>query len=274
MYILAVDDEKYMLDSLEGELKKVFPEEEIYKENNSVNAYYWVQELAEKGETLGYAFLDIEMPQINGIELAIHIKKLFPAVRLIFCTAYKDYAMDAFSMYAKGYLLKPVRSKDIIRVLDEMVTDWRSEYEGTGVKACAQTFGYFELFVDGKPVVFEREKAKEALAYIIDRQGASVTNKQLSAILWEDRPYDSKQRNITTTIISSLKKTLRDYGIEDLLVKSWGHVAVDINKLKCDAYDFEKGDPVAINAYHGEYMSNYSWAEMTAGTYDSVKYGL
>jgi hypothetical protein len=40
-----------------------------------------------------------------------------------------------------------------------------------------------------------------------------------------------------------------------------------VNKLQCDAYDFEKGDAVAVNSFKGEYMSNYSWAEFTTGNY-------
>lgn len=77
--------------------------------------------------------------------------------------------------------------------------------------------------------------------------------------------FDNKTRNITTTVISSLKKTLHEYGIEDILVRSWGHLSVDITKFQCDAYDFEKWDAVEVNSFHGEYMVNYSWAEFTTG---------
>ena len=40
---------------------------------------------------------------------------------------------------------------------------------------------------------------------------------------------------------------------------------------KCDAYDYEKMDAVAINSFRGEYMYAYSWAEFTSGRYDSIK---
>lgn len=135
-----------------------------------------------------------------------------------------------------------------------------------------QTFGHFEVFVRNELVKFEREKAKEALAYLVDRHGSSVTNEQLACILWEDRNYDQKTRNITTTVISSMKKTLQEYGIENILIKSWGHLSVDITKFQCDAYDFEKWDAVAVNSFHGEYMVNYSWAEFTTGKYSMLEH--
>ena len=55
------------------------------------------------------------------------------------------------------------------------------------------------------------------------------------------------------------------------MVKSWNHLAVDTSKFKCDAYDYEKMDAVAINSFRGEYMYAYSWAEFTSGRYDSIK---
>lgn len=92
-------------------------------------------------------------------------------------------------------------------------------------------------------------------------------NEQIAYALWEEQPYDAKRRNIISTIVSSLKNTLKQYGIEDILIKSWGHLSVDTSKFRCDAYDFERWDAVAVNSFHGEYMVNYSWAEFTTGKY-------
>ena len=190
---------------------------------------------------------------------------------MFFCTAYSEYAIDAFGLCAKGYLLKPVTAKQIKRVLDEMVEDWKDTSANLPRDIRVQTFGDFEVFVDGKNLKFEREKAKELLAYLVDRHGASVTTERIAAILWENENYDRKLKNRTTATISSLKSSLKKEGIEDILVKSWNHLAVDTSKFKCDAYDYEKMDAVAINSFRGEYMYAYSWAEFTSGRYDSIK---
>ena len=62
----------------------------------------------------------------------------------------------------------------------------------------AKTFGNFELFVNGKPVFFAREKSKEMLAYLIDRRGAVVNKKEIMGILFEDREYDRELQGYFT----------------------------------------------------------------------------
>ena len=271
MYILAVDDERYALDSIAQELSAVFPGAVIHGESKPSSAIEWAQNLAASGESLSYAFLDIQMWGMTGLELARQLKLCHPGMILFFCTAHSEYAYDAFGLCAKGYLLKPVEAQQIERVLDEMVTDWRAGLSPTAQDIRVQTFGHFEVFLNDHPLSFEREKARELLAYLVDRHGASVTTEQIAAILWEDEPYDRKLKNRTTTIISSLRSTLREAGIEDILVKSWNHLALDVSKIRCDAYDYEHWDAVAVNSFHGEYMVNYSWAEFTAGKYTEME---
>ncbi|MGN0533761.1 MAG: response regulator [Eubacterium sp.] len=273
MNILALDDEKLALDALSDELKAVFPSAQIHSFQKPSMALSFANELKEKSQELSYAFLDIEMGGMNGLELARELKMIYPNVVLFFCTAYSKYAINAFEICAKGYLQKPITAKEIERVLDEMVTDWRKEALSEEKHSiCVKTFGHFEVFVDGKPLSFEREKAKELFAYLVDRHGSSVTTEQISEILWEGAPYDRRLKNMTTAITASLKKTLKSAGIDNILIKTWNHLALDTSKIKCDAYDFEQWDTVAVNSFHGEYMVNYSWAEFTTGKY--VNMGL
>ena len=267
MIILAVDDERIMLKELTTELGHVFPDSEIQGFQDPLQAEQWATELARDGRKIDYAFLDIQMREMSGLELARRLKLLHPGTILIFCTAYTDYAFEAVGMYAKGYLMKPISSEDIIRTLDEMVYDWRKSISADKQDFYVKTFGHFEVFANGLPLVFEREKAKELLAYLIDRYGSSVTTEQIAVVLWEDRPYDRTLKNYVSTILGSLRNTLRKVGKEDILIKTRNHLSVDPEKFKCDAYDYEKGDVAAINSFRGEYMVNYSWAEFKTGSY-------
>lgn len=133
-------------------------------------------------------------------------------------------------------------------MLDDELGDWRGEERG-GIppRVRVQTFGHFEVFVNGKPLTFERKKAKELLAYLVDRHGASVTTEHMAAVLYEDENYDHKLKSRVTSASSSLQSTLKGAGVADILVKSWGHLAIDPEKIKCDAYDFEKWDMSAVN---------------------------
>jgi two-component SAPR family response regulator len=260
-----------MLKELTTELGHVFPDDEIQGFQAPMDAEHWATELAREGKKLSYAFMDIRMRGMNGIELARRLKLLHPGTVLIFCTAYTEYAFDAMGMYAKGYLMKPVSAENIVRTLDEMVYDWRKSQEDQQQHFWVKTFGNFEVFVDGKPLIFEREKAKEMLAYLVDRSGASVTTEQLAVVLWEDRVYDRTLKNYVSTVLGSLKKTLRQVGKEDILIKTRNHLSVNPEKIKCDAYDYERGIISAVNSFRGEYMVNYSWAEFKTGTYVTME---
>lgn len=271
MYVLAVDDERIMLKELTIELGQVFPQADIMGFREPQEAEQWALKLAQEGNTLSYAFLDIRMRGMSGIELARRLKQIHPGTVLIFCTAYTEYAFDAVGMYAKGYLMKPISAENIVRTLDEMVYDWRKYQEIQESSFWVKTFGNFEVFANGQPLVFEREKAKEMLAFLIDRAGASVTTEQLAVVLWEDRPYDKTLKNYVSTVLGSLRKTLKKVGKEDILIKTRNHLSVNTEKIKCDAYDYEKGVISAVNTFRGEYMVNYSWAEFKTGTYVTME---
>lgn len=271
MNILAVDDEIFILNELITQIGRVFPNTEVRGFQNPLEAEQWASGLAQEGKKLDYAFLDIQMPGMNGIELARRLKQMHSGVALIFCTSHAEYAFDAFALYAKGYLLKPVSAESIERALDEMVYDWRKSLRVQESDLWIKTFGNFEVFVNGEPLVFEREKAKEMLAYLVDRSGASLTTEQIAVVLWEDRAYDKTLKNYVSTILGSLRKTLRKVGKEDILIKTRNHLSVNPEKIRCDAYDYEKGIASAVNSFRGEYMVNYSWAEFKTGTYVAME---
>ncbi len=271
MQILAVDDEKLELNALMRALKEVFPEEGIFGFQKTGEVLEFLENCKRENTPVDYAFLDIKLRGMTGIELAKLIKESFPQAKILFCTAYSEYAFEAYKVYALGYLLKPVKAEEIRETLRNMDKSWTEGcmQKKNGMKEIkVQTFGNFEVFVDGKPMVFERAKAKELFAYLVDRRGASVTTAEIAGILFEDREYDRNLKSQTNVIMNSLKADLKKEGIGDLYLKTWNHLALDVSKIRCDAYDFVKGDPLAVNSYNGEYMANYSWAEFSKGVFE------
>ncbi len=257
MNILAVDDEPIMLWLLKSSLEKVFSgSDDTVKSFDEIDdAMDYIDSLGE--ERLDYAFLDIKLRGIDGINFAALIKEKQPGVRIVFCTAYSDKALDAFRVNAIGYLLKPItedKIRNLLKQIDYMFKDSESR-----AHIEVKTFGNFDVFVDGKAVIWHRQKAKELFALLIDKRGASVTNSEIALALWET---DKKVKSVAT-IISSLRSTLKEYGIEKVLVRARNSTAVDTNQLKCDVYELYNGSEEAKNLYNGEYMANYSWAEFT-----------
>lgn len=247
MKILLVDDEKLQLIRLLNTVKKVLPDSEILSYTNPVLAFK-----ENENNLIDIAFLDIEMPEINGIQLAKKLKKINPKINVIFVTAYDNYALDAYKLHASGYVTKPVNEKKVKDELEGLRYD--VELKPTK-KLQVKCFGNFEVFYNGVPLKFARSKSKELFAYLIDREGAAINVNELNAVLWEDDDHKSYFRNL----VSDITATLKSVGLDDVFIKRHNECFIDISKVDCDAYEYKNNNPDAIRAYRGEYMMQYSW---------------
>ncbi len=255
MKVICVDDEKLIMEDTVSMCRELPQISEVKGFSHPSEALAWLED-----NPVDLALLDIDMPGMNGIELAASIKSKWPETAIIFLTGYPQYAVDAFAVRATGYLLKPVSKEQLSKEVAYALT--RRENNLTG-HIVVQTFGNFEIFVDGKHVSFKRAKSKEIFAYLIDKQGTGVTRAEIFAALWEDRLYDRKMQNQLDVYIRSLRETLREYGIEEIFEMRRGFLRIWPEKVICDAYLFFAGDSAVINSYKGEYMSTYAWASIT-----------
>ncbi len=247
MKVILVDDEKLQLIRLLNAVNKVLPDSEVLTYTNPVLA--WKE---NENNLINIAFLDIEMPGINGIQLAKKFKSVNPKINIIFVTAYDNYALDAYKLHASGYVTKPVNEKKLKEEIEGLRFDVALK---PTKKLQVKCFGNFEVFYDGVPLKFARSKSKELFAYLIDREGAAINVNELNAILWEDDDHKSYFRNLVADIISTLKSV----GLEDVFIKRHNECFIDISKIDCDAYEYKNNNPDAIRAYRGEYMMQYSW---------------
>ncbi len=257
MNILAVDDEYYALELMKHALEEVAGGSTVYLCRDVRSAL----DVATQNK-IDVAFLDIHLPEKNGIELALDLKKLNPKVNIVFATGFSEYMKEGIDLRMSGYVLKPVTPEAIRTELENLRNpiEWKDEKR---IKIL--TFGNFDVFVDGVPLKFERKQAKEILAYLVDKRGTSATYSELAAMLWEDEEYDrTKQKNLQV-YIASLVKTLNGVGVNDLILKNRQGILVNTKIVDCDYYRFLEGDTKAINSFTGQYMSAYSWAEFTVG---------
>ena len=262
MKIIAVDDEELALSNLMFAIEQVRPDAEIIGFQNPKEAFDYLSV-----NTVDVAFLDIEMGELSGIALAKKCKDLCPTVNIIFVTGYSQYTMDALRLHVSGYLMKPVRADE----LQTELANLRHPLPLSGKRVRIQTFGSFEVFVEGKPLRVPRAKCKECLAYLVDRRGADVTITQLSSVLWEDKPYDRNMQKNAHKVVSDLIKSLQEADAGDILYKTPSHIAIDTASVDCDYFRAIAGDMAWMNTFTGEYMSNYSWAEFTLGALIEIK---
>lgn len=250
MIAIAVDDERPMLTALVNAVKESGDIEVVHEFNTCVSALEWAE-----NNSIDVAFLDIHMRGMGGMTLAEKILELQPDCKIIFCTGYSEYAVDAFKIHVSGYLMKPITAEAVQKEIDH-IKGQRSRERLLTIKC----FGNFEVYSRREPLSFRRSKTKEVFAYLVDRKGAGVTTKEICAKLWEDHTDDKKNLNYLYQLMNDLTNALKEVGAEGVIVKTNSTYAVDVDRLDCDYYTYlEMGKPL----FMGEYMMQYGWAEAT-----------
>lgn len=250
MKIIAVDDEKISLDSLVSAIVAIVTEDEVVSFRYPEDALEYVKE-----NSCDIAFLDVEMAGMSGIELAEELKKYNSEINIVFCTGYGSYRDAAFDLHASGYLMKPITAEKVKRELENLR---RPIFEKKRLKI--QTFGNFEVYLDGKPLNFKYRRTKEIFAYLIDRVGAMCTVGEIIGILFED---ESGREDYFQKLRRDLLSTLEEVGCEGAIVHKRGMLGAVISEVQCDYYDCLSKKKDFSTCYFGEYMSQYSFAEYT-----------
>ena len=257
MKAICVDDERILAEDIARMCNELDGIDEVKSFVRSDDALVWVE-----NNHVDLALLDIDMPGMNGIDLAAAIKEKQPDAAIIFLTAYSQYALDAFSVHASGYLMKPITKQALESEVSYALSKKKSHLAGHIV---IRTFDHFDVYVDDAPISFRLAKSKEILAYLVDKQGNGVTRADLFAAVWEDRPYDRKMQKQLDVYIRSLRQTLEDHHISEIMEMKRGILRVRPDSFVCDLYLFLSGDSEVMHAYRGKYMSPYPWASITEG---------
>lgn len=253
MKAIAVDDEIYMLETLEEAIRASSDVESVAAFSSCSSALAYAQE-----NEIDIAFLDINMRGMGGLDLARRIVEARPGCKIVFCTGYGEYAVDAFRLHASGYLMKPITSEGVQSEIDH-IKGARSGEKLLTVKC----FGNFEVLYREKSLPFKRSKSKELFALLVDRGGAGVTAKQICAVLFPDNMDDTKNVAYLRQLVMDLKNTLREIGAEEILQHETPYYRINTDRISCDYLSYlECGVP----EFRGEYMSQYSWAEDTCAT--------
>ncbi len=251
MKIVAADDEPLMLENLIFCINKAEPKAEVvgFLKSGEIIEY-------AKANSVDVFFLDIKMGGKSGVDLAKEIKLNQPRTNIIFATGYSEYMPDAFLLNVSGYLLKPITVDSVKEQLEILRFPVKTEIKS---KIYAQCFGNFEVFLDNEPIKFKHKKTKELFAYLISKRGVSCTSSEIMVALWEDENHHSYFRDLKKDLIDSFNKI----GFPEIIVSGRGILGINKGMIDCDYYQWLDGTAQGINAYKGEFMYQYSWAEFT-----------
>lgn len=217
-------------------------------------------------------FLDIEMPDMDGIELASRILDLQGNTAVVFVTAYNQYAIEAFRLNAIDYLVKPVPAARLRESLCRIAGEKRIPENNGGLTV--RCFGKFTAAAGTEEVKFRTEKAEELLAFLIDHGGGFVSRGRIIDSLWEDFDGDRALIHFNTTL-HNVKKALLSYGLRISILYDRGSYRLDAGKIDCDYFKFRTLTEKAAAAensideweeaaalYRGEYLAGWEcgWA--------------
>jgi two-component system LytT family response regulator len=143
--VLIIDDEPLARAELQRLLKKHKQIEVLGEAQNIIEGKALIDDLAPDA-----IFLDIEMPGGTGLELAEQLKGEIP---IVFCTAYNEFAVDAFSLNAVDYLLKPASPARLEKAIEKL-TSLLSEIESTQLE---DDFKLMVKFADKMKIILLRD---------------------------------------------------------------------------------------------------------------------
>jgi DNA-binding LytR/AlgR family response regulator len=125
LHVLAVDDEVPALEELAYLLRSDPRVAEVRTANDGAQALLDIDRAFAAGRPLDAVFLDIGMPGLDGVAIARVVSRFAHPPRVVFVTAHDDHAVDAFSLHAADYVLKPVHPERLAEAVRRVADDVR-----------------------------------------------------------------------------------------------------------------------------------------------------
>ena len=192
--------------------------------------------LAEKPEAV---FLDIDMPQHNGLELGLQIKMQLPTIALVYITAYPQYALDAFKSYPIDYILKPIDEYRFCETLTHIKNNIEQTHPVKQETFKITCFGIFKAVTGAEEVKFSTHKSRELLAYLICNSNRKIFKDELLREIFNSVD-DKKDSNNLRVTLYRLRNALMEKKIskEQILIRN--DYGITVRDGSCDLLDYYK----------------------------------
>lgn len=236
MRVMLVDDEESAVNFLDMLLAEVADVEVVGKYINPFIALEAFNELQAD-----VVFLDIQMPGIPGMELAAKLRALSPKVRIVFTTAYSNYAIEAFNLNATDYLLKPFTQERLQDTISRFTTGAVTEQrQAESASTCSiQLLGRLHIHATDKQTAnlsWKIHKEKELCAFLLHHCGRPLSAGAIIEAVWPGSdPF--KARTYLYTCFSYLRKNI-----------SVNKLPIRINKIN-DGYVLHTDESIDVTEF-------------------------
>lgn len=268
MRTILIDDERLALEVLEQMLSS-------FKEIQIVGSYTDYKEVLEELDEIKpeIIFLDIEMGEMDGLELANIIVSKLGDIDIIFVTAYSQFAVDAFEINAIDYLLKPVQEKRLEKAINRLIANKKRSEELDSKRLNelkVYSFGVFKVLDrENKTLNWRTQKSKELFAFLWQRKERALSKDLIIESIFSDRALD-KATTLLHTTIYQLRKNLEKLGYVNGIIYSeegyqlnlplrsdLDHLRILLKKEDIKNEDIEE----ILKIYKGDFLEeNYHWA--------------
>lgn len=239
MKAICIDDEQLALEYLKRQIMKLNGIEVIGTFIHPIEGKEHI--LTEEVDVI---FLDIHLPEINGIELAEQIINEKPDLIVVFVTAYDQYAVKAFELNALDYLVKPVKLDRLRLTLDrvrkQLNVKEEKKPELNHLQIKVSNYLSFQVEPDiFKPIPWRTSKTQELFLYLLQNHGKLVEKSTLMELLWEVYELE-KGYSLLYTTVYNVRKALRPFNDHIVLHNTTDGYLLELKSVSIDLFEWEK----------------------------------
>lgn len=222
-------------------------------------------------------FLDVNMPQMKGVDVASRILDRCPETNIVFVTAYDQYAIEAFELHALDYILKPVSKERFNKTIQRIVNKVREASPQKVKKSLIiKTFGSFCAGWSGdEPIKWRTEKTRELFAFLLHHAGRKVSKDVILDAVFYDIDIEKAVHQLHNGIYY-IRKTLQEYGVDRNQIAIQGNYILKLDGVEVDSGQFTESlnqtaacpeniemleSAEAIYTAHYFYDADWAWAE-------------
>ncbi|NOV04173.1 LytR/AlgR family response regulator transcription factor [Paenibacillus planticolens] len=233
--IVIADDEEPAREELIYLLESHAEVDKVTAASGGMDAIKKVKELAPD-----VLFLDMDMPDLNGLQVAEIVGEINPQVKIVFSTAYDQYAVHAFKLRAFHYMLKPYDEEDIVMVFRELrkiqprsgaapASGSHIPSVKTSVKLALELDEGI-IYVSPKDIIYISKEVKHVQVHLYDK--AYIVSYTLSELEHKLEPYGffrcHKSYLVNLASISEMKTWVN--GAYNLLMEDAGRCTIPVSR--------------------------------------------
>ena len=203
------------------------------------------------------AFLDMDMPTMSGVDLAVKLRQIRPDMVIVFVSAFEKYLWDFNHIGGDYYILKPFDIGILKMAMEKVRLIAKRQHKDLYI----QTFGGFAVFKNGKSIPL-RGKTKEILALVLVRMGKEISNEEIYRTVWKSRARcGNSNMNVFHNALKRLREALKKAECEELLISSRYGQLINTDCFDCDYFKWQNKEIDYKEMTVSAFMPEYSWGE-------------